>query len=171
MLSCGNSVFYRPKEHAVHADNARLNFARGGGGDHGTLMRVYNQWVDTNYSTQVSGAACARRRFGMFFSLLCAGLLFLRGCSRASECPLCGSFKIREFYSRETRVRTGNVFQADGFACGVGEGGDERSTGRISLLKVVEARRIFFLSLKSELCFPGLPFRCRHTIETWSCGE
>lgn len=53
MLSCGNSVFYRPKDHAVHADNARLNFARGGGGDHGTLMRVYNQWVDTNYSTQV----------------------------------------------------------------------------------------------------------------------
>lgn len=53
MLSCGNSVFYRPKDHAVHADNARLNFARGGGGDHGTLMRVYNQWVETNYSTQV----------------------------------------------------------------------------------------------------------------------
>ncbi|CAM9385113.1 unnamed protein product [Ectocarpus sp. 12 AP-2014] len=52
MLSCGNSVFYRPKDHAVHADNARLNFARGGGGDHGTLMRVYNQWVETNYSTQ-----------------------------------------------------------------------------------------------------------------------
>ncbi|CAN0526171.1 unnamed protein product, partial [Ectocarpus sp. 8 AP-2014] len=22
MLSCGNSVFYRPKDHAVHADNA-----------------------------------------------------------------------------------------------------------------------------------------------------
>lgn len=55
MLSCGNSVFYRPKDHAVHADNARLNFARGGGGDHGTLMRVYNQWVETNYSTQVGG--------------------------------------------------------------------------------------------------------------------
>lgn len=54
MLSCGNSVFYRPKDHAVHADNARLNFARGGGGDHGTLMRVYSQWVETNYSTQVS---------------------------------------------------------------------------------------------------------------------
>lgn len=53
MLSCGGSVFYRPKDHAVHADNARINFARGGGGDHVTLMRVYNQWVDTNYSTQV----------------------------------------------------------------------------------------------------------------------
>lgn len=61
MLSCGNSVFYRPKDHAVHADNARLNFARGGGGDHVTLMRVYNEWVDTNYSTQVSGAKVSGR--------------------------------------------------------------------------------------------------------------
>jgi len=32
MLSLGASVFYRPKEKAVHADTARLNFARGGGG-------------------------------------------------------------------------------------------------------------------------------------------
>ena len=52
MLSIGSSVFYRPKEKAVHADNARLNFGRGGGGDHLCLMRCYNEWVDTNYSTQ-----------------------------------------------------------------------------------------------------------------------
>ncbi|CAH0481738.1 unnamed protein product [Peronospora belbahrii] len=52
MLSVNNSIFYRPKDKAVHADNARLNFARGGGGDHITLMNVYNQWVETNYSTQ-----------------------------------------------------------------------------------------------------------------------
>jgi pre-mRNA-splicing factor ATP-dependent RNA helicase DHX16 len=52
MLSVGGSVFYRPKDRAVHADNARLNFARGGGGDHLTLMRAYNEWVETNYSTQ-----------------------------------------------------------------------------------------------------------------------
>ena len=32
MLSIGASVFYKPKEKAVHADQARLNFARGGGG-------------------------------------------------------------------------------------------------------------------------------------------
>ena len=32
MLCCGNSVFYRPKDKVLHADNARLNFARGGGG-------------------------------------------------------------------------------------------------------------------------------------------
>jgi pre-mRNA-splicing factor ATP-dependent RNA helicase DHX16 len=52
MLSIGSSVFYRPKEKAVHADNAKLNFARGGGGDHGSLLRCYTEWVDTNYSTQ-----------------------------------------------------------------------------------------------------------------------
>ncbi|TMW62699.1 hypothetical protein Poli38472_005317 [Pythium oligandrum] len=52
MLSVNNSIFYRPKDKAVHADNARINFARGGGGDHITLMNVYNQWVETNYSTQ-----------------------------------------------------------------------------------------------------------------------
>jgi pre-mRNA-splicing factor ATP-dependent RNA helicase DHX16 len=29
-----------------------MNFARGGGGDHLALLRCYNEWVDTNYSTQ-----------------------------------------------------------------------------------------------------------------------
>ncbi|CAK4071413.1 unnamed protein product [Aphanomyces euteiches] len=52
MLSVNNTIFYRPKDKAVHADNARLNFARGGGGDHIALMNVYNQWVETQYSTQ-----------------------------------------------------------------------------------------------------------------------
>ena len=52
MLSIGTSVFFRPKDKAIHADTAKMNFARGGGGDHLTLMRCYNEWVDTNYSTQ-----------------------------------------------------------------------------------------------------------------------
>jgi pre-mRNA-splicing factor ATP-dependent RNA helicase DHX16 len=52
MLSCGNAVFYRPKDKAVHADNAKYNFARGGGGDHLALLRVYNEWADSNFSTQ-----------------------------------------------------------------------------------------------------------------------
>ena len=52
MLSIGSSVFYRPKDKAVHADNAKMNFARGGGGDHFSLLRCYTQWVETNYSTQ-----------------------------------------------------------------------------------------------------------------------
>jgi len=51
MLSLGSSVFYRPKEKAVHADTARLNFARGGGGDHTALLRCYREWAATDYSS------------------------------------------------------------------------------------------------------------------------
>lgn len=52
MLSLGASVFYRPKDKAVHADTARLNFARGGGGDHMSLMRCYAEWADVDYNAQ-----------------------------------------------------------------------------------------------------------------------
>jgi pre-mRNA-splicing factor ATP-dependent RNA helicase DHX16 len=52
MLSIGASVFYRPKEKAVHADTARMNFARGGGGDHISLLRCYTEWAETDFSTQ-----------------------------------------------------------------------------------------------------------------------
>lgn len=52
MLSTGTSVFYRPREKAMYADSARLDFARGGGGDHISLLRCYNEWVKTGYSTQ-----------------------------------------------------------------------------------------------------------------------
>ncbi|KAK3746392.1 hypothetical protein QZH41_018203 [Actinostola sp. cb2023] len=51
MLSVNNSIFYRPKDKIVHADNARMNFFRPGG-DHLTLLNVYDQWVETGYSTQ-----------------------------------------------------------------------------------------------------------------------
>ena len=51
MLSLGSSVFYRPKDKKVHADTARLNFARGGGGDHTTLLRCYRDWAATDYSS------------------------------------------------------------------------------------------------------------------------
>ena len=49
MLSVGNSVFYRPKEKMIHADNAHKNFIRPGG-DHMRLLNVYEQWKETNYS-------------------------------------------------------------------------------------------------------------------------
>lgn len=52
MLSIGSSVFYRPKDKAVHADTARMNFARGGGGDHISLLRCYTEWAETSYSIQ-----------------------------------------------------------------------------------------------------------------------
>jgi len=49
MLGVGAAVFYRPKDRAIHADNARKNFNRPGG-DHLSLLNVYKQWEDTNYS-------------------------------------------------------------------------------------------------------------------------
>eukprot|EP00731_Ephydatia_muelleri_P026553 Em0018g653a len=51
MLSINNAIFYRPKDRLVFADNARANFFRPGG-DHLTLLNVYNEWVQTDYSTQ-----------------------------------------------------------------------------------------------------------------------
>ena len=51
MLSVNASIFYRPKDKIVHADNARKNFFRYGG-DHLTLMNVYDSWVESGYSTQ-----------------------------------------------------------------------------------------------------------------------
>lgn len=52
MLSVGNSIFYRPKDKQVHADNARMNFHAGNVGDQIALLKVYETWKETNYSTQ-----------------------------------------------------------------------------------------------------------------------
>lgn len=51
MLSVNSAIFYRPKDKIVHADTARQNFWNPTG-DHMTLLNVYNQWKDTDYSTQ-----------------------------------------------------------------------------------------------------------------------
>lgn len=51
MLSVNNSIFYRPKDKVVHADNARMNFVVPGG-DHIVLLNVYTQWMESGYSTQ-----------------------------------------------------------------------------------------------------------------------
>ncbi|CAK8673976.1 unnamed protein product [Clavelina lepadiformis] len=51
MLSVNSAIFYRPKDKMVHADNARMNFFLPGG-DHLTLMNVYNQWAGTEFSIQ-----------------------------------------------------------------------------------------------------------------------
>uniref|UniRef100_A0A8B9JA51 RNA helicase n=1 Tax=Astyanax mexicanus TaxID=7994 RepID=A0A8B9JA51_ASTMX len=48
MLSVNNSIFYRPKDKVVHADNARMNFIVPGG-DHLVLLNVYTQ---SGFSTQ-----------------------------------------------------------------------------------------------------------------------
>ena len=49
MLSVGNSIFFRPKEKALNADNSRKSFYRAGG-DHFTLLNVFNQWMENGYS-------------------------------------------------------------------------------------------------------------------------
>jgi len=41
MLSVQNSIFYRPKDKAMHADKARKSFFKPGG-DHLTLLAVWN---------------------------------------------------------------------------------------------------------------------------------
>ncbi|KNE56940.1 hypothetical protein AMAG_02707 [Allomyces macrogynus ATCC 38327] len=51
MLSVQNSIFYRPKDKAVHADKARQAFFHKSG-DHMTLLHVWTQWAETNYSMQ-----------------------------------------------------------------------------------------------------------------------
>lgn len=51
MLSSGNAIFYRPKDKQVHADNAHKNFWKPGG-DHLTLLHVYNEWVEASYSVE-----------------------------------------------------------------------------------------------------------------------
>ena len=51
MLSAGGAIFHRPKDRQVHADNAHKNFWAKGG-DHLTLMNVYNHWVESDFSTQ-----------------------------------------------------------------------------------------------------------------------
>lgn len=51
MLSVNNTIFYRPKDKAVHADHCRVSLQRPGG-DHMTLLNVFNQWRDAQYSKQ-----------------------------------------------------------------------------------------------------------------------
>ncbi|KAF9583665.1 hypothetical protein BGW38_008910 [Lunasporangiospora selenospora] len=51
MLSVQNAIFYRPKDKKLHADKARQNLTKPGG-DHLTLLNIWNEWVESNYSIQ-----------------------------------------------------------------------------------------------------------------------
>ena len=51
MLSVDANLFYRPRDKLVHADNAHKAFHLPGG-DHLTLLNVYNQWRATDFSIQ-----------------------------------------------------------------------------------------------------------------------
>lgn len=51
MLNVGGSVFFRPKDKAVHADNARKSFTKPGG-DHMVLLNVYEQCAENRFIKQ-----------------------------------------------------------------------------------------------------------------------
>lgn len=50
MLAESGSLFFRPKDKKVHADRARQTFFRPGG-DHFTLLNIWEQWVESSYSS------------------------------------------------------------------------------------------------------------------------
>ena len=50
MLSESSSLFFRPKDKKIHADSARARFTVKEGGDHLTLLQIWQQWVDSDFS-------------------------------------------------------------------------------------------------------------------------
>lgn len=50
MLGEASALFFRPKDKKIHADSARARFTIKEGGDHLTLLNIWNQWVDSDYS-------------------------------------------------------------------------------------------------------------------------
>ena len=50
MLGEASALFFRPKDKKIHADSARNRFTVKEGGDHVTLLNVWNQWVDSDFS-------------------------------------------------------------------------------------------------------------------------
>lgn len=50
MLDEASALFFRPKDKKIHADSARNRFTIKDGGDHVTLLNVWNQWVDSDFS-------------------------------------------------------------------------------------------------------------------------
>ncbi|KAL8294865.1 hypothetical protein RB597_008305 [Gaeumannomyces tritici] len=50
MLGEASALFFRPKDKKVHADAARGRFTVEKGGDQLTLLNIWNQWVDSDFS-------------------------------------------------------------------------------------------------------------------------
>ncbi|RYO80595.1 hypothetical protein DL766_008303 [Monosporascus sp. MC13-8B] len=50
MLSEASALFFRPKDKKIHADSARNRFTVKEGGDHLTLLNIWNQWVESDFS-------------------------------------------------------------------------------------------------------------------------
>ncbi|GAP85816.1 putative pre-mRNA-splicing factor ATP-dependent RNA helicase PRP16 [Rosellinia necatrix] len=49
-LSEASALFFRPKDKKIHADSARNRFTVKDGGDHLTLLNIWNQWVESDFS-------------------------------------------------------------------------------------------------------------------------
>ena len=50
MLGEASALFFRPADKKIHADSARARFTNKDGGDHFTLLNVWNEWVDSDFS-------------------------------------------------------------------------------------------------------------------------
>jgi len=50
MLGEASALWFRPKDKKLHADSARARFTIKGGGDHVTMLNVWNQWVEADFS-------------------------------------------------------------------------------------------------------------------------
>ena len=50
MLGEASALFYRPKDKKIHADSARARFTNKDGGDHASLLNIWNEWVDSDFS-------------------------------------------------------------------------------------------------------------------------
>jgi pre-mRNA-splicing factor ATP-dependent RNA helicase DHX16 len=50
MLGEASALFFRPKDKKIHADSARARFTIKEGGDHFSLLNIWNQWVDSDFS-------------------------------------------------------------------------------------------------------------------------
>jgi pre-mRNA-splicing factor ATP-dependent RNA helicase DHX16 len=50
MLGEASALFYRPKDKKIHADSARARFTNKDGGDMLSLLNIWTEWVDSDYS-------------------------------------------------------------------------------------------------------------------------
>ncbi len=50
MLGEAAALFFRPKDKKIHADSARARFTVRDGGDHLTLLRIFEDWENADYS-------------------------------------------------------------------------------------------------------------------------
>jgi HrpA-like RNA helicase len=50
MLGEASALFFRPKDKKIHADSARARFTVKEGGDHLTLLKIFEEWQASDYS-------------------------------------------------------------------------------------------------------------------------